>query len=393
MKKTIYSKINKRRNPDFQTLTKIVDDGEKLSVVKTACNTSAERHIKNIYSYYEKNCELYRVITPLKCDFYDNSLVFPYITGKNATSIINLKKSEINELCTEINYFFDNVIVYNESVYCDFNETDEFKKIFGNSEGYKGRALKYVDIDMIFDNLIECDGKWYSYDYEWTFLFPIPIEFMRFRVLYRYYCSELDYFSDKYTLYEFLDMFGISKDRAELFERWEYTFLNYVYGKDFKYDYINNYQKNAIDFEKLVNEYGNLEKAFNDRNESIWTYEKVKKDLDDEILKNHNTIQDKQNEIENQRNEINQHKKEIKDKQKKIEKQQAELNRQQEEIKKLKNEIEVLKDQYNTFKNNSDIELKKILREYQNVCAKYDDVVGSKIWTMSKPIRTMLDGK
>ena len=379
MKKTIYSKINKRRNPDFQILTKIVDDGEKLSVVKTACNTSAERHIKNIYSYYEKNCELYRVITPLKCDFYDNSLVFPYITGKNATSIINLKKSEINELCTEINYFFDNVIVYNESVYCDFNETDEFKKIFGNSEGYKGRALKYVDIDMIFDNLIECDGKWYSYDYEWTFLFPIPIEFMRFRVLYRYYCSELDYFSDKYTLYEFLDMFGVSKDKAELFERWEYSFLYYVYGRDFKYDYISKYLKDSIDFSKLVKEYGNLEKAFNDRNECIWTYEKVKKDLDDEILKNHYTIQEKQKEIEIFKSEID--------------RQYLEIKRNQEEIKNLKNDMVILQSQYNMFKNNSDIELKKIMREYQTVCAKYDDVVSSKIWTMSKPLRTMLDGK
>ena len=358
MKKTIYSKINKRRNPDFQILTKIVDDGEGLQVVKLACNASSERHIKNIYSFYEKNCELYKVIIPLKCDLSDNALIFPYITGKNATSIINSKKNEISDLCKEIKNFLDNVIVYNESVYCDFYETDEFKKVFGNAGGYKGRALKCVDIDMIFDNLIECNGKWYAYDYEWTFSFPIPVEFMKFRILYRYYCSEIDYFSDKYNLYEFLDMFGVSKDKAELFERWEYSFLYYVYGRDFKYDYISKYLKESIDFSKLVKEYGNLEKAFNDRNECIWTFEKVKKDLDDEILKNHDTIQEKQKEIKN-----------------------------------LKNDMVILQSQYNMFKNNSDIELKKIMREYQTVCAQYDDVVSSKIWTMSKPLRTMLDGK
>lgn len=386
MRKVIYSKFNKVRKPQYQLITSVVEiDGIK-QVEKKIGNAEANNHLNSLLTAYERNKVMYKNIIPLQGKKSGEKITYPFLSGFSAASFLSQYINDIDILCKKIDYYINEIMIYNEDNYCDFYETEKFKNIFGNSNGYSGKALKNTDIDLTLDNLLLFNEKWYSYDYEWTFDFPIPVDFMKFRIIYRYYSDNIIHFKDIISHIEFAKKFGISRENTELFEQWEFSFLKYVYGDKYQYIYTDNYQKKTIDLQGLIKTYGNLEDAFNARNESIWTYEKVKKDLDDEILKNHNTIQDKQN-------EINQHKKEIKDKQKKIEKQQAELNRQQEEIKKLKNELEVLKDQYNTFKNNSDIELKKILREYQNVCAQYDDVVSSKIWTMSKPIRTMLDGK
>ena len=158
-----------------------------------------------------------------------------------------------------------------------------------------------------------------------------------------------------------------------------------MYGEEFQYIYTDRYQKERIDLQNLIRTYGNLEKAFNDRNESIWNYDKVKKSLD-------NDIANKQVEIEKQKEEIEKQQKEIKSQRDKIKSQQDEIKKQKEEIDNKNRKIIFMQEQNEILKANTSREITNIMKEYQTILAQYENVTESKIWTLSKPLRKLIDG-
>lgn len=71
-----------------------------------------------------------------------------------------------------------------------FQMTEAFKEVFGNAELPEGlMAVPVGDIDMIMPNiLLGEDGRWTIIDYEWSFHFPIPVNFIIYRAI-RYYAD------------------------------------------------------------------------------------------------------------------------------------------------------------------------------------------------------------
>lgn len=66
-----------------------------------------------------------------------------------------------------------------------YERTEAFVQVFGDvtlPEGQKCR--KVTNIDMIFSNVVLEGDSWHLIDYEWTFDFPIPLNFVLYRTFF-----------------------------------------------------------------------------------------------------------------------------------------------------------------------------------------------------------------
>lgn len=82
---------------------------------------------------------------------------------------------------------------------------------------------------MVLSNIfIDEKGEWTLIDYEWTFLFPIPIQFVLYRILHYYECSNA--FRSQIGVWDLYAAAGISPEDREVFLEMEKHFQAYVIG-------------------------------------------------------------------------------------------------------------------------------------------------------------------
>ena len=304
MKKILYAKYNRTRDLKFQISTRIVQDMNKRWVEKSALTPEAREHIESYKRKYIQNSQIYKNILPLKGEIKGDKIVFSFINGYSAKTLLDQKKGDIDALCQEIQNILNDVFAYNDANKCDYVQTDDFLKVFGVSIDFPCEAVKQSDIDIIFDNIIYNADQWYSIDYEWTFDFPIPVEFIKYRVLYRYYYNEYAYFERKMSELDFLKRFGLDQYKCELYAKCELAFQYYVYGKNCQYVYIDRYKKHSTNFMGLEKQYGNLEKALATKDEQLVIKQQEIDARDVEIQKQQKKIQELQNEIQEEINKI-----------------------------------------------------------------------------------------
>lgn len=79
------------------------------------------------------------------------------------------------------------MFAYNRDNICKWKVSEGFGQIFGKSAGVNIKDAECVapaNIDAIFENFIIIDHERYiNIDYEWTFDFPVPIDFIKYRTL------------------------------------------------------------------------------------------------------------------------------------------------------------------------------------------------------------------
>ena len=105
--------------------------------------------------------------------------------------------------------------------------TTQFEKIFGYQSLPSGLLCAPVtDLDMVVNNVMQGkQKKWVHLDYEWTFDFPIPVDFIIFRVLHYYILTS----QRRLILKDYYDNYFTSSEIA-LFEEMEKHFQDYVKG-------------------------------------------------------------------------------------------------------------------------------------------------------------------
>ena len=92
---------------------------------------------------------------------------------------------------------------------------------------------------MLFENILLTEEGMFCLDYEWVFSFPVPEDYIRYRILYyfsRQYRSLLTAYEDEYA---WLDRFGIGREEAGRYETMEEHFQRYVHGENQKI-YLEN---------------------------------------------------------------------------------------------------------------------------------------------------------
>ena len=231
MKQIIYSKYSNERDAKFQIRTDILknENGDRY-VHKIALNTESIKHIDNINTSYLLLTELYKdsKISVPKCTRIDKGVELEYITGN--TFAEKLDKLFFSE---DYSQLVEKIKEYTKVITGDnvkkFTITEKFVEVFGEVQLPTTllAASDINNIDLIFDNII-INNKWNIIDYEWTFNFLIPINFIIYRAIKIYIDG-----SQKRNELRHLGIYkllGITNKEISAYDVMEENFQRYVSG-------------------------------------------------------------------------------------------------------------------------------------------------------------------
>lgn len=228
-----YVKINSDRAEEFRLYTTIWNGREQF-VGKYPIGKKAEPHVlkmqdnakkvgnavwHNLEGTVGKNKE---IIYPMLKEATLDEIAAGYVQENRTDKIV--------ELLQDVHHLF-----FADAVSCDTYNTPEFQQVFGATECQEPlKCVKNANIDIILNNIFFVEGEYVLIDTEWIFDFPIPSEYIMWRVV-----NEL--FHNHQRLYEIMDYsrllekFGITEELEEIFRQWEMHFAyEYVKGHGLK---------------------------------------------------------------------------------------------------------------------------------------------------------------
>lgn len=251
MYRTLYSKYSNERDSQFCIRTDILKNEFDVKVVrKYPTSPKANGHITNIFSiknrFEKKFKETSLVLCP--CSLIEGGIEFEYIDGICVKDIfLNAIKRDDYSTCRRImKRFLECLFEISERKV--WKSTTDFERVFGtfDMDGVEMETCSPAIVDMIFDNLVERDGRWVVLDYEWSFDFPIPTLFIAYRtVFYLLYNSPYLESLQRLGLYS---MLGISDELQIKFREMEKSFQEYVTGDMHS---VKELWKEGIDVKKL----------------------------------------------------------------------------------------------------------------------------------------------
>ncbi len=225
----LYSKFSNERDNRFAVCTQIAEEDGIRSVSKFAVTEEGHEHIAHMYQSFQslsKQLAQSR-FTPNVCTMDGTTAKFEYLVGENLSDIlIQLKETDeagflsaMKEFLTELDAMADT----------SFTAGPKFREIFGAAVPEEGLpAASVCDIDTLPDNIIVSNREWNVIDYEWTFDFPIPIKYLKWRVLmYFGLRTDSECLLRRLGLYDTAEISG--KDE-ETFRSMESAFQAYVEG-------------------------------------------------------------------------------------------------------------------------------------------------------------------
>ena len=220
-----YLKLSPNRNKEFRTITSIHLEDDKLDVTKIPISPDSINHLKNMHEACEYNFG--------KIKFLDNSFdgekfTYPFIENENLEkylidAIIANDKDEFYRL---LEYFY-NALFYESYVSKDYAK-GEFLEVFKTPSDIAFHCHDIANIDVIFSNLFIIDDELVTIDYEWFFKFPIPLEYIFYRVI-RHHNVTNPLFKDFASIEDIFIYFDLDVENMALFKEWELNFAGYVY--------------------------------------------------------------------------------------------------------------------------------------------------------------------
>ncbi|MDO4343700.1 MAG: glycosyltransferase family 2 protein [Eubacteriales bacterium] len=234
MKTIIYSKFSNERSREFSIRTDILkaEDGTK-TVRKSACFPEGKSHVARIAEWSARLAELFEgsaVCVNAGELLEDGSVELEFLeeTSTLEEKLYYLWHGGKQEEALTI--LEDYVKFLRSRADVPFEMTEQFCRVFGNAKLPEGlMSLSVTDIDMVAGNLLLTkNGAWNLIDYEWTFDFPIPVNFVVYRIwhyfLNRNVGTETRFFEVYYQ------KAGISSAELVQYEAMERAFQSYVTG-------------------------------------------------------------------------------------------------------------------------------------------------------------------
>lgn len=228
MKKVLYSRLSRDRRPEFQICTSIIEEDGKKYVLKSAGDLNAKNQLLSL----ERNSKVLKdifaeEINIVDCDMVDESTVrFEFAEGKNFTeALVELYRvNEIQKATELINSFFE--LIASSSTE-EFKPCKQFCDVFGDFSCSKPlKGISSACFDMHFNNIVlDEDGRFNYFDYEWDFDCLIPVNYIIFRSMQM--LQRTGVFADEFIL-QFRETFGIDNEQSEIFLKMELAFLSYV---------------------------------------------------------------------------------------------------------------------------------------------------------------------
>lgn len=201
-------------------------------LTKTADAPWAEAHIANLSKTAKKLQELYAGSRFLinSCKNSGAGAELAFLQGHTMEEELDhyLEQGEYQKASEKIMEVLEEIRL---EKHCQtFQMTEEFKQVFGMPELPEGlKSLKVSDIDLIMPNiLVGEDQSWNVIDYEWSFHFPVPVNFILYRNI-RYYAdtTAVRRALNPAGLYE---KSGITEQELAAYDAMEDAFQKYVLG-------------------------------------------------------------------------------------------------------------------------------------------------------------------
>ena len=218
------SAIHRRRN--FQIKTKIVVDGGIKKVIKESIYPEGDRHIYLTF----KNTEYAKKIYGDKytsAEYNNGMLITPYYEGVSLGNKIRkcMEKEDYENELRNLLQIWRKLIIGNSDNLCEFQETESFVKIFGSSKELEGmKATNISNLDCSGENILFTNEGIKIFDYEWIFVFPVPVELIFYRMLKLFF----EYNSGLISLAYLCDLAGINKEYMKVYDRLLLKFNEYI---------------------------------------------------------------------------------------------------------------------------------------------------------------------
>ncbi len=256
-----YIKYNRTRRECFQLKTTILGGSEKRLVEKSALTEEGKAHIRNFTSEYASLSVQHKYLKYLegKKRADGSAVTFPYLTGKTLSGRLLEEILGGKEPVELIRQTIDVLLAAEEADLVAFRGTEEFAGVFGEkemrallgAEDLSAEELKDTErwdipcfrvsnIDLLFENVLLTGEGSYCLDYEWVFHFPVPLSFIRYRILFYAYRQFKSLLPGCGTLPQWLEKFGIAPEEAAVYDAMERNFQYYVHGEN-QTIYLENY--------------------------------------------------------------------------------------------------------------------------------------------------------
>ena len=244
MTKLIYSKYSNQRNAKYAIRTDILETETERVVRKYPDSKDASAHIKNIYTIYQKLSEIFSgsCMRANRAELNEEYIQFEYLEGTSLVDIMNeYAQEDMSQFMEQIKLFADTI----RTVYVQkpFVADERFQEVFGEVVLPEGMAsAQYVDIDLTFSNIVVKKDIWTVIDYEWTFDFLVPIDFVLWRAAKEYLliCKPTDIGIDELCIW-----MGVNRKNIETFKKMEHHF---------QYDFCYKDQKNLYELYNRMGE-------------------------------------------------------------------------------------------------------------------------------------------
>lgn len=242
-KDVVYAKYNKSRREQYRISTIIYCKGGKYYVGKKALNQAAEEHVLKLKEKEEMFSGSLSKLHVIGGEIRGGEYQADYIEGTDIDSYLFGLRHKKEQLLGEIQKILTDYLMPQDSELSEFYLTDEFRNIFGSVVPERCKSLKVTNVDIIFSNLKLNSGKMYCFDNEWVFDFPIPYEYVIWRVLWDFYEKYMAYLKSQMSWADFINYFGIANENDAKYRKMDICFNHYVYSDRF---YLNNYRQLII---------------------------------------------------------------------------------------------------------------------------------------------------
>ena len=226
---TDYVKFSNERDPRFALRTEICQEKGQKYVQKLPADARAAEHIRNIGNTARELTALYgreglelNACTPVK-----DGVTLEYLNGVTLEEYLDslLMEDKLDELEATFFMYIDKIRnIHSKET---FRKTPEFTQIFGNAP-LTGtyRCCGMSNIDLVPANILIDGEKVSVIDYEWTFRFPVPADFIIYRAIHYYLESDgkRRVLKDR----DFYGKAGISSEDMETYGQMELCFQKHI---------------------------------------------------------------------------------------------------------------------------------------------------------------------
>lgn len=236
MEKIIYTKYSNQRNPEFCIRTDIVQTDNGRVVRKYPTEGASKQHVMNMVDSYSTFATLFA-----KSKFKANKLTpgkdyveFEYLECETLEELLDsyLRNKQFDKFEELMRDYAKRVReVYDKEA---FTSSEKFVNVFGEREFAPAlRASSMVDIDLVFSNILCNEETWVVIDYEWTFDFLIPVDYILWRSC-MYYLNGAELRSKIYVIEDLCGFMNVDMANAKTFEDMENYFQSEYCYKDVK---------------------------------------------------------------------------------------------------------------------------------------------------------------